>query len=150
MPTSASTIRAKYSRGSAILLKINLMKSIVSLPAPASYQLPAPTYRLEWTADPAVLTHAPEVHRHQHRDAERQTDAVQHVEPQQRAFADERPAQQRESRVVGRMDQLDVAERQERGARTLVTEERCRARHVRADRDSPDGELIPRQQVPGE
>ena len=51
------------------------------------------------------------MHRHQHRDAERQADAVQHVEPQQRAFADERPAQQREPRIVCGVNQLDVAQR---------------------------------------
>ena len=51
--------------------------------------------------NPAVLPHAPEVDRHQHRNPERQTDAVQDVEPQQRALADERPAEEREARIVG-------------------------------------------------
>ena len=36
--------------------------------------------------------------------AERQADAVQHVEPQQRALADERPAEQREPRIVVRRE----------------------------------------------
>ena len=50
---------------------------------------------LQRSADAAVFPDAPEVHRHQHRDGERQPDAVQHVEPQQRPFADERAAEQR-------------------------------------------------------
>ena len=39
--TSASTIRPKYSRGSAMTLKIPLMKSIVVLP---SYELTTTSY----------------------------------------------------------------------------------------------------------
>jgi len=49
------------------------------------------------------------MHRHQHRDAERQANAVKDVEPQQRAFANERSAKQRKPRVVCGMDQRHVA-----------------------------------------
>ena len=66
---------------------------------------------LERSRDAAVLADAPEVDRHQHGDAERQADAVQHVEPQQRALADERAAEQREPRIVGRVNQRHVAQR---------------------------------------
>ena len=95
------------------------MKSIVCL------QLPATSYacqlqQLHRSRDAAVLAHAPEVHRHQHGDAERQADAVQHVEPQQRAFADERAAEQREPRIVCGVNQLDVAEREQRRAGAFV------------------------------
>ena len=40
------------------------------------------------------------MHGHQDRNHERDADAVQHVEAQQRAFADERSAEQREPRIV--------------------------------------------------
>src|SRR5262245_602303 len=100
----------KNRRGSATALKIPLMKPISS----SSRQ------QLQRSADAAVFSHPPEVYGHQHRDAERQADAVQHVEAQQRAFTDERPAEQREPRIVGRMNQFHVAEREERRARTLV------------------------------
>jgi hypothetical protein len=61
------------------------------------------------SGDPAVFSDSPEVHRHQHRDAERQPDAVQHVEPQQRTLADERAAEQGKPRIVLRVDEGNVA-----------------------------------------
>ena len=90
------------------------------------------------------------MNRHQHGNDQRQADAVQHVESQQRAFADERAAEQREPRVVGRVNQRDVAQPQQRCAGTFVTEERRRARHARTDGDRPDRELIPREEIAGE
>src|SRR5262245_47906432 len=51
----------------------------------------------------SVLADAPEMHGHQHRNHERQADAVQHVEPQQRALTDERAAEKREPRIRPRV-----------------------------------------------
>src|SRR6185369_9728956 len=74
--------------------------------------------------DPAVLADAPEVHGHQERRDQRNPDAVENVEAQQRARADETAAEEAESRVVGGRDELDVADLQERRARPLDTDER--------------------------
>jgi hypothetical protein len=60
--------------------------------------------------------------RHEERDDQRQAHAVQDVEPEQGAFADERAAEQREPGIILRVNQGDVAELQERRARTLVPE----------------------------
>src|SRR5689334_9318902 len=90
--TSAATARMKNKRGSATALTIPFRK-------PTTPSVPRP---LERTRDASVLADAPEMDRHQHGDAKRQADAVQYVEPQQRAFADKRAAEQREPSIVGR------------------------------------------------
>ena len=53
---------------------------------------------------------------------ERDADAVEHVEAQQRAGADEPAAEQREPRVVGGRDELDVPDLEQTRARAP----RCR------------------------
>src|ERR1700686_838235 len=58
----------------------------------------------------AVLPDAPEVHGHQKGCDERDSDAVQHVEAQERARAHEAAAEQAEPRVVRRRDERDVAD----------------------------------------
>src|SRR5204863_9312325 len=88
---------------------------------------------LEWPRDASIFSHPPEVHRHQHGNPERQADAVQHVEPQQRAFPDERPTEQGESCIVVRMNQRHVAEPEQHRSGTLMTKERRRTSHVRTD-----------------
>src|SRR5512143_1930015 len=75
-----------------------------------------PSYR---SRDPAVFPDAPEVHGHQERGDQRNPDAVEDVEAQQRAGADEPSAEQAEARVVGRGDELDVADLQQARARPL-------------------------------
>src|SRR5262245_61599804 len=75
--------------------------------------------RLERSRDAPVFPDAPEMHRHQHGDPERQPDAVQDIEPQQRALAHERAAEQCEPGIVGRVNQLDVTEREQLRTRTL-------------------------------
>src|SRR5215470_4460113 len=102
------------------------------------------------TRDAAVFPHAPEVHRHQKGGHERNADAVEHIETQQGTRADETPAEQSESSVVGRGHQRNVSDLQEACARPLNADERRRGSHVGTDRDRPDGELVPRQQITGE
>ena len=53
---------------------------------------------------------------------ERDPDAVEHVEAQERARADEAAAEQAEARVVGRRDELDVADLEQARARALDAE----------------------------
>src|SRR5580765_6188716 len=108
---SAATASRKNSRGSATAFMSPLMK-FISLSdglRASGFRLQARSLQsearsLQWPRNPAVLPDAPEVHGHQHGNSQRQTDAVQHVEPQQRAFADERSPEQREPRIVSRMN----------------------------------------------
>src|SRR6185437_2201489 len=73
-----------------------------------------------------------------------------HVEPQQRVAAHEASAQQYESRVRAGMDEGDITHFQEARTRPFMPEERRSAGHITADRDGPDSQLIPRQQIAGE
>src|SRR6476469_9896043 len=84
---SSATASAKNSSGRVRALTI-------------AFKKPIDEPSLERTRDAAVLPDAPEVHGHQDGDAERQPHAVQHVKPQQRTLADERPAEEREPGVV--------------------------------------------------
>src|SRR5688500_2455217 len=105
---------------------------------------------LDGSGDAAVLADAPEVHGHEERRDERDPDAVEDVEPQERAGSDEANYEQRDAGVVRRGDELDVADLEQAGARTLDPEERSGRGHVRSDRDRPDRELVPREEIPGE
>src|SRR5262245_976291 len=73
--------------------------------------------------DAAVLPDPPEVHRHEERGDERDAHAVEDVEAQERAGADEAAAEQSEPGVVGRGDELDVADLQEARAGPLDSDE---------------------------
>src|SRR5262245_57323570 len=109
----------KNSRGSAIALMSPFTKPMsessnqelgtriwnLQLERSTNSKFRIPNSKLQRPRDAAVFPHAPEVDRHQHRDAERQTDAVQHVESQQCALADERSTEEREPRIVGRVDE---------------------------------------------
>lgn len=69
---------------------------------------------------------------------------MEHVEAQQRRRADLRAAEEQEAHVIiGTHAQL-------RPERAFVPEQRRRARHVCADGNGPNGELIPRQEIAGE
>src|SRR5207302_7375233 len=124
--TSAATASTKKSRGSATAFTIPLMKPMSTPSSKSEVRSTKPDRRLtskfvlshfvlqtsylQRSRNPSVLAYAPEMNRHQHGNDQRQADAVQHVESQQRAFADERAAEQREPRVVGRVNQRDVAQ----------------------------------------
>src|SRR5712692_11204687 len=122
-----------------------LTTSLTALTAPMCSRSP-----LQRPRDAAVLAHAPEVDGHEDAGHERDAHAVEHVEAQERALADEAPAEEGEARVGPRVHHLHVAQSQELRAGALVPEHRRSAGHVRADGDGPDRELVPRQQVPGE
>src|SRR4029077_10016929 len=98
---SETTASRKNSFGSAIALMTVLIKPIRGDPCNSEFRIQnsEPRPLLERTANTAVFSHAPEVHRHQHGNAEWQTDAVQHVKPQQRALTDERSAKERKPRI---------------------------------------------------
>jgi hypothetical protein len=57
--------------------------------------------------------------RHQERRHKRDPDAVENVEAQERARAHEASAEEAEARVVGRRDELDVADLQQTRSRPL-------------------------------
>src|SRR5262245_31647140 len=103
--------------------------------------------RLHRPRNAAVLADAPEVDRHQEGRDERDPDAVEDVEAQERARANEASAEQAEARVVGRGHELDVADLEQVRGGALDSEQRRGGGHVRADRDGPDRQLVPRQQV---
>src|SRR6478736_4021698 len=84
----------------------------------------------ERPGDPAVLADAPEVHRKEDGGRQREDHDVEHVEPEQRVLPDLQAAQQ--DPVERRVDQRRVSA------------------HVRADRDRPERDLVPRQQVAAE
>src|SRR5262244_1786828 len=107
------------------------------------------TSSLHRPGNAAVLPDPPEVDGHQERRDERDPHTVEDVETQERARADKPPAEEAEARVVGGRDELDVADLQQARARPLDADERRRRGHVRSDRDGPDRELVPREQVPG-
>src|SRR5262245_12516254 len=67
---------------------------------------------LQRPGDAAVLADAPEVDRHQRRRDEREADAVEHVEAEQRRLADEAAGEEGEAHVVSRVDEIDTAELQ--------------------------------------
>src|SRR5262249_50010478 len=82
--------------------------------------------RLDPSRDTAALGDAPEVHRHQEGCHQRDPDAVEHVEAQERAGADEAAAEKPEPRIVGRSDELDVADLEQTRPRALDAQERRR------------------------
>src|SRR6516225_6741707 len=124
----------------------------VNAPVTRTGALTRPARRddLQWSADAAVLAHAPKVDGDEDGDGQGDGDAVQDIEAQQRLTADEASAQQNEPRVGAGMDERDVTHFQERRSWPLVAEERRGAGHVAADGDGPDGQLVPRQQIAGE
>src|SRR5947209_20527256 len=75
---------------------------------------------------------------------------MQDVEAQQRGGTDGPAAYEGEAGIVTRMDESYVPEFYEPRHGALISRAGCGARHVRADRDRPDRELIPRQQISGE
>ena len=50
-----------------------------------------------------------------------------------------------EPRIIRRVHEPHIAQRHQRRTGALVSEKRRRTRHIRADRDCPDGQLVPRQ-----
>src|SRR5437879_3832555 len=98
----------------------------------------------------AVLADPPEMDRHQEGGDERNSHAVQHVEAQERSGPDEPATEKREPRVVRRRHELDVADLEQPCGGSLDPDQRRRGRHVRADRDRPARQLVPREQGTGE
>ena len=88
------------------------------------------------------------MHDHQYRRHNRDKDTVKHVKSEQRRGADDRSGGQERSGIVPRRDQAgQVAHLFRQGA--FIAEQRRRAGHIGADRDRPDRELIPRQEIAG-
>src|SRR5687768_2843172 len=105
--TSAQpVIRVMNRRGSQMMLMTVLM--------PLTTTSLATSHR---TADAAVLADAPEVHRHQERQHQGESHAVEHIEAEQRGLADEASAEQAEAHVGPGVHQRDVSDLQERCAR---------------------------------
>src|SRR5687768_2698839 len=75
---------------------------------------------LAGTRDAAVLADAPEVDRHQERGDERDADAVQHVEADERGVADGPAADQGEAGVAALVNQPFASQGQEGRAWSLV------------------------------
>ena len=86
---------------------------------------------------------------HQSGGHKRERHAMQHIESQQCRCSDETPTEQCKSYVAPRMEQRQITQLDCPGERPLVPGPGCCPGHVRADGDCPDGELIPRKQVPG-
>src|SRR6266581_634329 len=87
------------------------------------------------TRNPSVFSHAPEMNRHQESGDQRDRDAVQHVEAQQRRRPDGSPADETEPRVVTGVNQSYVTEFYEPRHGALISRAGRRARHRRADCD---------------
>ena len=104
-------------------------------------------FLLQRSADAAVLANTPEVRGNQDRNNDRDKDAVQHVEAQQRIRSDKSARQQSEARIVPRMDEWHAGELDQGGPGSLVADEWSCPGHVRAHRDGPHGQLVPGQQV---
>src|SRR5262249_9345990 len=92
---------------------------------------------LQWTRNAAVTAVTPEVDGHQEARNQRQANAVQNVEPEQRALSDKPAAKQRESRVALIVDQRYIAQFEQCGSRSFISGEGCCSSHVTADGDSP-------------
>src|SRR4051794_37221739 len=113
---SATIASRKKYFGSAMPLMTDLIKTMVVYTCSAGLQarrdadlkVRTTHQRLERPRDAAVFSDPPEVHGHQHGDAERQTNTVQDIKPQQRAFPDEGAAEQRKARIVGGVNQRHV------------------------------------------
>src|SRR5215470_1732479 len=85
---------------------------------------------------------APEVDGHEETRDQRDEDAVQDVEAEQRVRADLAPAEEERARVVDVVEPWD-----ELVPGALVPEDGRGASHVGADRHRPDRELIPGQEI---
>src|SRR5947208_2804397 len=88
---------------------------------------------------------APEVNGHEETRDQRDEDAVQDVEAEQRVRTDLPAAEEERARVVDVVESGD-----ELVPGSLVPEDGPRAPHVGTDRDRPDRELVPGQEVAGE
>src|SRR6185312_9109314 len=93
---------------------------------------------LQWAGDSAVAAYAPEVNRHQETGHQRQSDAMQDVEAEQRALSYESSAEQGEAGIARIVHQRNVAEFEQRRSRPFISRERSCASHIAADRDRPD------------
>src|SRR6202040_4325843 len=92
----------------------------------------------------SIFSYAPEVDDHQNRSDDGNADAMPDVRTQKRVRVHDRAAQQSEANIIVGRHAQHVTEG------TLMSEERCSARHIGADRNSPETELIIGQQVSGE
>src|SRR5216110_2837558 len=97
---------------------------------------------LERRAREAVAPDPPEVDGHEETRDQRDEDAVEDVEAQQRVRTDLAAAEEEGAGVVHVVEPRD-----ELVSRPLVPEERCGAAHVRSHRDRPDRQLVLRQEV---
>src|SRR6516165_7527336 len=105
---------------------------------------------LKGAADSAVLADAPEMNGNEQGCSERHGHAVQNIEAQERCFAHGFAAQEQETRIGAGVYEWHVTNLQESGPWAFITDERMGSSHVATNRDGPDSQLIPRQQVPGE
>src|SRR4029079_12306867 len=87
---------------------------------------------LDRPRDAAVLAHPPEMDGDQERRGERDADAVQHVEADERRAAYGPAADEREAGVAPGVDQSLPSQFEEGGARSLVPQHGRGAGHVRA------------------
>src|SRR5947199_104652 len=82
--------------------------------------------------DATVFADAPEMDRHQEGGHERNSDAMQNVEPQERPRSDETAAQKAKAGVVGRGHERDIPDLEKPGAGPLDADQRRGGSHVGA------------------
>ena len=99
---------------------------------------------LERPADASVLSNTPEVDCQQEGHHQWNRDTVQNVKPIERYFAHGSFAKQHKPGIRGARDHVDTADAEERLSRAFMSQEWCRARHVRTDGNGPDRQLVPR------
>src|SRR6266403_3010342 len=143
--TKVSAIRARVARlpqSSAVPRPRTAMNARTAAASRSAKAVTACISRSERRPREAVAADAPEVHRHEEARDQRDEDAVQDVEAEQRVRADLASSEEEGARVV------DVVQaRDDLVSGALVTEQGRGAAHVRAHRHRPDRELVPGQQV---
>src|SRR5438128_5252294 len=143
--TKVSAVRARIARlpqSSAVPRPRTAMNARTAAASRSAKAVTACISGSERRPREAVAADAPEVHRHEQARDQRDEDAVEDVEAEERVGADLAPAEEEGARVV------DVVQaRDELVAGALVAENGGGAPHVRAHRHGPDRELVPGQQV---
>src|SRR6059058_5013646 len=143
--TKVSAIRARVARlpqSSAVPRPRTAMNARTAAASRSAKAVTACISGSERRPREAVAADAPEVHRHEQARDQRDEDAVEDVEAEERVGADLAPAEEEGARVV------DVAQAgDELVAGALVAEDGGGTPHVRAHRHGPDRELVPGQQV---
>src|SRR5438094_3592414 len=141
--TKVSAIRARVARlpqSSAVPRPRTAMSARTAAASRSAKAVTACISGSERRPGEAVAADAPEVHGHEEARDQRDEDAVEDVEAQQRVRADLAATEEEGARVVDVVQAGD-----ELVARALVPQDGGGAPHVRAHRHRPDGELGPRQ-----